>query len=195
MNTGGLIKDAEVLMFDSIDNQLSTTHSDAEGNFLVQTKFAEQVVVKVRHDGFLMNAKDFSFSVNDESFERKHDFYLQRIEVGKVFALKNVLFAQGNADLLSESFFELNKLADMMKDNPKIEIELAGHTDNSGTTEKNLILSEDRVNSVKKYLINRGISETRITGKGYGGEFPIASNNSDLTRRLNRRVEFKIVKM
>ena len=195
MNTGGIIRNADVSIFDTLDNQLNNLKSDTEGNFLIQTKFTERINLKVRQDGYLMNAKEFNFSVNDESFERRYDFQLQRIEVGKVFALKNVLFEQGNSELLPESYVELNKLVDMMKDNPKLEIELGGHTDNSGTVEKNLRLSEDRVEAVKSYLVEKGIHASRVVGKGYGGDFPIASNNSDLTRRLNRRVEFKITKM
>ena len=81
-----------------------------------------------------------------------------------------------------------------MKENPKVEIRLEGHTDNRGVAKYNLKLSKDRVEAVRDYLIKRGISKNRITGKGYGGSRPIADNENPATRILNRRVEFTIVK-
>ena len=82
----------------------------------------------------------------------------------------------------------------MLKENPTMEIELEGHTDNQGDADLNQKLSEDRVLAVKDYLVNKGIDKSRIMGRGWGGEKPIASNDSELTRRLNRRVEFKILR-
>ena len=82
----------------------------------------------------------------------------------------------------------------MMLQNPDIEIELAGHTDNRGSQKLNLELSEQRVQVVKKYLAEKGVKEKRVNGQGYGGAKPIASNASEETRKLNRRVEFTIIK-
>jgi outer membrane protein OmpA-like peptidoglycan-associated protein len=81
-----------------------------------------------------------------------------------------------------------------LKSNEQVNIELAGHTDNIGNPSKNIKLSQERVNTVKEYLVSKGIDSSRITGKGYGGAKPIASNNSEETRKLNRRVEFIIRK-
>ena len=81
-----------------------------------------------------------------------------------------------------------------MKVNPKVEIELAGHTDNRGLHAHNVKLSRARVEKVKEYLISKGIEAKRIEGKGYGGIKPIAENDAEDTRKLNRRVEFTIVK-
>ncbi len=194
LNTGGVLRSASVFVLDTLGNELMTTQTNEMGEFSVLTKFAERILIKSKTNNYLSNAQEFNFSINDESFERKFDFHLQKIEVGKTIVLKNVLFPQGKSELLIESYFELNKLVDMMKENPNMEIELSGHTDNSGSAEKNYILSEERVESVKQYLVNKGISLSRITGKGYGGDFPVTSNDNDLTRHLNRRVEFKIVK-
>jgi OOP family OmpA-OmpF porin len=82
----------------------------------------------------------------------------------------------------------------MLKNNPEIEIELSGHTDNTGSAKLNVELSQKRADRVKEYLIDKGIVEKRIDSKGYGGARPIASNKSEKTRRLNRRVEFTIIK-
>jgi len=80
-----------------------------------------------------------------------------------------------------------------MMDNPDIYIELSGHTDNQGNARKNVELSQVRVEVVKEYLVNKGIPAQRISGTGYGGARPIASNRTEETRRLNRRVEFKVI--
>jgi outer membrane protein OmpA-like peptidoglycan-associated protein len=82
-----------------------------------------------------------------------------------------------------------------MEANPHVEIELAGHTDNRGSFQQLMSLSQKRVNKVKSYLVSKGIKAKRITGKGYGGSKPIASNESEETRLLNRRVEFTIKKL
>ncbi len=125
--------------------------------------------------------------------EVERDLYLTPIEAGQTVKMNNVLFYQSKAELIPTSFPELNRLANMMMDNPSITIDLAGHTDNVGDRFKNVKLSEDRVAAVKNYLVGQGVESSRITGKGYGGSKPIADNSREMTRRLNRRVEFKIV--
>ncbi len=122
------------------------------------------------------------------------NFKLQPIEVGATVNLKNVLFVVGTTTLLTESYDELNVVVDLLKSNPKIEIELAGHTDSRGDAKQNLKLSQSRVDKVKTYLVSRGIPARRIKGKGYGGQHPIANSESEESRKLNRRVEFTILK-
>jgi len=82
-----------------------------------------------------------------------------------------------------------------LQSNPTVMIELSGHTDNRGVAADNINLSKDRVETVKAYLISKGIDGKRISGKGYGGAKPIASNDNAETRKLNRRVEFTIKKL
>ncbi|HEX7016113.1 MAG TPA: OmpA family protein [Cyclobacteriaceae bacterium] len=120
------------------------------------------------------------------------NFRMQPVEKGTTVNLKNVLFEQSKTDLLPESYAELDVVVEFLKDNPNVDIELAGHTDNRGVPSANVELSRARVEKVKAYLVSKGIDEKRITGKGYGGSRPIASNDSEETRKLNRRVEFTI---
>ena len=126
--------------------------------------------------------------------EVRKDLLLVPIAIGESIRLRNVFFVQSKSELLPESYPELDRLVKIMKDNPTIEIELGGHTDNRGSPEANLELSEKRVDAVKKYLLAKGVGEKRITGKGYGGSQTIAPSNTEDNRQLNRRVEFKIVK-
>lgn len=124
------------------------------------------------------------------------DLYLVPIEVATdPVVMNNVLFKQGTPFLLASSFPELDRLAQTMKENSTMEIELLGHTDNIGKEEELVKLSEDRVTAVRNYLVQKkGVSPLRIKGKGYGGSIPKYDNSRVQTRKLNRRVEFKIVK-
>lgn len=122
-----------------------------------------------------------------------HDFTLQKIEIGVIVNLENVLFVQGSTDLMESSNIALNLVVEMMKDNPGMEIQLSGHTDNQGSERLNKILSQQRVDEVIFYLESHGINKKRLSGKGLGGSQPIASNESEETRKLNRRVEFTII--
>lgn len=132
--------------------------------------------------------------VSEDQSELALDFALQPIEVGTTVNLKGVLFKQSSTDLLPESKDELNVVASFMMTNPKVKIELSGHTDNRGVQKDNEKLSQARVQKVKEYLVANGVSAKRISGKGYGGAKPIAANDTEESRKLNRRVEFTIVK-
>lgn len=120
------------------------------------------------------------------------NYSLQPVEKGTTVNLKNVLFEQSRTELLPESFPELDLVVSFLMKNPTVSIELAGHTDNRGVQSDNVKLSQARVEKVKAYLVSQGIDEKRISGKGYGGSRPIASNDKEETRKLNRRVEFTI---
>jgi len=126
--------------------------------------------------------------------EMKKNLYLIPIEVGESIQLKNVFFVVSKSLLKPESYPELDRLVEIMKENPTMEIELEGHTDSRGDPEDNLSLSQQRVIAVKAYLVSKGISSKRITGKGYGGTRPVADSDTEENRQLNRRVEFKITK-
>ncbi len=116
------------------------------------------------------------------------------LEVGAKVTLKSIRFAQGKSDLLPESFAELDRLADLLQANQQMEIQLNGHTDNQGDPAANVQLSQNRVQAVLDYLIGKGVAPVRLRGQGFGGAQPIASNQQEATRRLNRRVEFEVIK-
>lgn len=111
----------------------------------------------------------------------------------KVFKLENVYFDFGKATLRPESYTTLNELADMLKAKPNITIEIGGHTDNVGDDQSNLVLSQNRAEAVRTYLISKGIAANRIIAKGYGEEKPIATNDTEEGRQQNRRTEVKIL--
>ncbi|GAA4399960.1 hypothetical protein GCM10023187_12570 [Nibrella viscosa] len=118
-----------------------------------------------------------------------------RLEKDVTTELRAIQFAQSTADLLPDSQPELDNLLTFLRDNPRVEIELAGHTDNQGDFDKNLALSKQRADVIKQFLVKNGIAARRIQTRGYGGTRPVAGNNTEETRRLNRRVELIIRKI
>lgn len=110
-----------------------------------------------------------------------------------IYTFENVNFASGKWDLQSEATVELNELADYLKENPAVKIEIGGHTDNQGTTSANQILSENRAKAVFKYLVDKNISAERLIFKGYGESKPKVTNDTEEGRLINRRVECVIL--
>ncbi|SOD92401.1 OmpA family protein [Spirosoma fluviale] len=123
------------------------------------------------------------------------DFDLVPIEAGAKITLKNIYFNVSKYDLKPESYPELDRLVTMMRSNPTMQIRLEGHTDTVGEFDANVELSRNRVNEVKRYLVNKGISTSRIETVGYGPSRPINTNKSLKERPENRRVELVIVKV
>ena len=170
-----------------------TIGSSVNQGYSVRIPSTNDYVVKIEAEGYV-NALE---KLNINTYEMKElemNFKLQPIEVGTTVNLKDVLFEQGKTMLLPQSYPELDLVVSFLKTNPNVKIELAGHTDNRGIASQNVKLSQARVDKVKTYLVSKGISGKRITGKGYGGSKPIASNDTEETRQFNRRVEFTIKK-
>jgi outer membrane protein OmpA-like peptidoglycan-associated protein len=109
-------------------------------------------------------------------------------------AYDNLVFETNKDVIKPVSFPFLDEVANVLREAPTWTLNLEGHTDNVGSDSYNLDLSQKRADAVKKYLVEQGISENRITAKGFGESKPIADNSTPEGREKNRRVEFKIVK-
>jgi OOP family OmpA-OmpF porin len=144
-------------------------------------------------EGYL-NANDSVQVDNEEMTPVSKDIYLQPIEVGVTVRLKNIYFDFDKTTLKKESFVELNKVVDLLKQNPSVEIEIAGHTDNKGSDEYNHNLSQGRSQTVVDYIISQGIETSRLTAHGYGESKPIDTNDNEQGQANNRRVEFTVLK-
>ncbi|MDW7695229.1 OmpA family protein [Flammeovirgaceae bacterium SG7u.111] len=151
--------------------------------------------------GFGANAEGFvaSFSNVDlsdvKTYEEKTvNLYLHPLEEGQTIRLNNVFFDTGLFELKPESNNELDKIYNLLIENPSMEIEVAGHTDNRGNPFDNKELSENRASAVRKYLIAKGIASERVTPVGYGHTVPLVPNINEGNRQKNRRVEFTILK-
>lgn len=144
--------------------------------------------------------KNFTEKVkfNELEIPAKPAMYTWDLEISfqpsKVVVLKNVEFDFNMATIRPSSFSSLNDLAEVMMRKPNLVIEVGGHTDNVGTDESNQVLSQNRANAIKQYLIRKGVKAERIIAVGYGEGMPIADNEREEGRQKNRRTEVKIIK-
>lgn len=113
--------------------------------------------------------------------------------VGKVMRLDDLIFDAGKAKIAPSSYSELDEVAVMLKNNPRMVIQLEGHTDTRGNENLNVKLSQDRVSAVKSYLITKGANKNRIKTKAFGGKVPLSLENTEEAHALNRRVELRVL--
>ena len=188
--TGRLLQ-ASLLI--SNENWKESLETEDNGEYAILLPASDVYEVIIKSEGYVSQQEILDIRVSEIDVIT-HDFTLQPIKVGTTVKLGNVLFVRGSTELLESSYPQLDLVVQMMLKNAGIEIELSGHTDNQGSERLNKILSQQRVDEVINYLIAHGTEKRRLNGKGYGGSIPVASNESEETRKLNRRVEFTIVK-
>lgn len=140
------------------------------------------------------NPKTVIVDPKDVDAERKVLRDITLTPKGQTIILNHLIFAQGKAVIDPKSYAELDEVVQMMKENEKIEIRLEGHTDNVGSPKANLDLSQKRVDAVKKYLVEKGISKGRIGTKAFGGSQPLKNEQTPEAKAMNRRVEMRILK-
>lgn len=163
------------------------------GAFFVTIPSERDYALNISKDGYLFYSDNFALKgVHDAENPYLKDVPLKPIKVGESVVLKNIFFDTDSHQLKAESKTELNKLLEFLRKNPAVRIEISGHTDNVGTEQHNQILSEQRADAVKIYLVKSGILPDRITAKGYGESKPVATNENEEGRALNRRTEFSI---
>jgi OmpA-OmpF porin, OOP family len=150
-------------------------------------------VLTASSEGYL-NTTDSAYAESEELTPFTKDLYLAPIEVGVTVRLKNIYFDFDKTTLKKESFTELNKVVEFLKQNASVEIEISGHTDNKGSDDYNANLSQGRSQSVVDYLISQGVDSYRLSAHGYGESKPIDTNDNDAGRANNRRVEFTVLK-
>lgn len=125
--------------------------------------------------------------------EEKLSISIKELKKGNEIVLNNLFFDFNKATLKPESFYELNELAETLKNQTNLRIEIAGHTDNVGADDYNLKLSQERAQAVVNYLVQKGVSKDRLVAKGYGKTKPIAPNTTEQGRAQNRRVELRVL--
>jgi len=113
-----------------------------------------------------------------------------KVEVGKSIVLEGIVFETGKAAITTESEKNLELAYNTLSQNPEIEVEIRGYTDDVGKRSMNMKLSQQRANAVKAWLVNKGITASRMTAKGFGPDSPVASNATADGKQKNRRIEF-----
>ena len=148
--------------------------------------------LNVSSDGYLFHSENFYLSDESAQFALNLEVLLNKIQKGNSVILKNIFFETDDYNLKQKSTVELKKLIDFLNNNPEVNIEIEGHTDNQGSESHNLKLSENRSKSVYEFLIKNEISPSRLSFKGFGASRPISTNKTDLGRSQNRRTAFRI---
>lgn len=183
---------------DLIDNKTSgvvaTFESDpSTGAYLVMLPAGRNYGLNVNADKYLFNS--LNFDIPDTAVYK--EFYkvirLKRILIGESIVLRNIFFDYNAYTIRSESEAELERLKNLILENPQIKVEISGHTDNVGGDKYNNELSENRAKAVTDYLIAEGVPPDRLIYAGYGKSQPVASNETPEGRQENRRTEFKII--
>lgn len=144
---------------------------------------------------YMLNPADASLQKLVKDIELVHGTAVvkKKHEAGNVILLNNLIFQVAKSKIEPGSYEELDMVVNMMKENPKMVVQLEGHTDYLGDPAKNLKLSQQRVDAVKGYLMAKKVSKGRVKTKAFGGTNPISKNDTPEAHRLNRRVELRIL--
>jgi outer membrane protein OmpA-like peptidoglycan-associated protein len=178
-----------------IDDTLNTmfTYSGADGSFMLSLPSGKSYALNISKPDYLFFSSHFELTEKDTYLQPYYmDIYLNPLKIGQSVTLNNIFFDTNSYELKDESIAELGKMIEFLNKNPKIKVEICGHTDNIGSDDDNMLLSKNRAKAVVDYLIAKGINAERLTAKGFGETKPVADNNTSEGRALNRRTEMII---
>jgi len=187
---------AIIVITDNEKNEVvSTFQSNSKtGKYLVSLPSGRNYGIAVTMEDYLFFSENVDLPKSKSYQEIIKDVELNKLEVGKKIVLKNIFYDFDKSTLRPQSIAELDRLTKLLEMNPTLRIEISSHTDNVGSAAYNEKLSTNRALSVVNYLVDKkGIKKDRLEYKGYGFTEPIAPNDSDQGRQLNRRTEFKIL--
>lgn len=171
---------------------ITRIYADQNGDYLVALPVGKDYAFNVSKEGYLFYSDNFSLKNRPEDRPFLINIGLQPIAVHASVVLKNIFFDFDKYELKPESRIELDKLVRLLEENPRLKIRINGHTDNAGTAEHNLTLSQNRAEAVVEYLVSKGIAADRLSSKGFGATRPVASNSTEEGRAQNRRTEFVV---
>ncbi len=195
----------KMLLFDNeTKTPVQNTITDEDGGFLFALPNGKNYNLTILEEGFLLHSENFTLTwQHTGSKPCELEIYLlpigwpdntTEVHSGQSTVLNNVFFEFGSAKLdMTTSGVELENLVHFLRMNPDLRIEISGHTDHVGSPERNLILSHDRAKAIYDYCIDQGIAESRMEYKGFGETRPVADNDTESGRALNRRTEFRII--
>lgn len=172
---------------------VSKVQTDEQGHYLVTLPTGKDYAFNVSRSGYLFYSDNYALSREAPDSVYEKNIPLQPIEVNASIVLKNIFFNTKEYVLDPASQVELDKVAQLLMENPTVKIQISGHTDNVGKPADNLLLSNNRAKAVVSYLAGKGISLQRLSFKGYGETVPLAGNNTEEGRATNRRTELKVI--
>jgi outer membrane protein OmpA-like peptidoglycan-associated protein len=186
---------AEVVLTDLSTNTLvrKVSSTENDGTFLVCLPSGINYGISISRKGYLFSSENISLLNGfNKANPKEMVISLQPVTAGAVTILKNIFFETNSWQLKLESQSQLDEMAQFMKMNPALVMEVVGHTDMVGTKEYNLELSNRRAEVVVQELKKREIDPYRISGRGAGFSFPVGDNNTEVGRSANRRTEFQV---
>ena len=190
--TKGLPSSVELI--DLATRQLiSKVQTDEFGNYLITLPLGKDYAFNVNRRDYLFYSENFSLRLNSIDSVYEKNIALQPIETNATVVLKNIFFDFSKFVLKPQSQVELDKVVQLLNENPALKIQISGHTDNIGSATDNQKLSQNRAKSVITYLVEKGISPKRLSFRGFGAKQPIAPNTTEEGRALNRRTEMKVM--
>ncbi|MBK5278093.1 MAG: PD40 domain-containing protein [Bacteroidia bacterium] len=210
-STREILPNTKVTLLDGKGDAMQDFVTGNDGKFLFRVYENENYTLIGETDGYLVKRQPYTTIGKSVPVETLKDLLteitldtilvLERLEKNKVFVLNNIYFELDKSDIRADAAVELDKLVELLKDNPEIKIEMSSHTDSIASHAYNIQLSQRRAESTVNYLIRKGIAPEKLVAKGYGEESPIARNtNPDGSdnpdgRQRNRRTEFKILEI
>jgi outer membrane protein OmpA-like peptidoglycan-associated protein len=180
-------------LFTMTDSSIVFSEEVEVSPYTIDLEYNEAHILQVRKPGFFSFKDTIDFTGVFEGRSREKTIRLVPLKAGNKISLNNIYFKQNEANLTSFAQLMLVELTHVLEQQKSIVIEIGAFTDDVGSNEYNLALSEKRANAVKTYLLKNGAVAKQLQAKGYGEVAPIAPNDTDANRALNRRVEFRIV--
>jgi len=210
-NKRQILPNTKVSMLDEKGELMQDFMTGNDGKFLFRIYENEDYNMVGESDGYLVRRQPYTTKGKSVDPSTLKDLItnitldtilvLDKVEINKIFVLENIYYNFNKADIREDAAKELDKLVQLLIDNPEIKIELGSHTDSIDDNSYNIQLSQRRAESAVRYIVQHGIAPDRLVAKGYGEEKPIARNtNPDGTdnpvgRQKNRRTEFKILEV
>jgi outer membrane protein OmpA-like peptidoglycan-associated protein len=197
----GLVTDKEsgkglpssVELYDNENNKaLMKVQTDEKGEYFITLPTGRDYTFTVNRKGYLFYSEQYALSKKEADSTYQKNIALQAVALNANFVFNNILFTNNSYELPSAALIELNKLLQVLNENPSIKLEISGHTDNIGKQEDNLLLSTNRAKAIVTYLISNAVDGKRLSYKGYGASKPIADNSKEEGRAKNRRTEFTV---
>jgi outer membrane protein OmpA-like peptidoglycan-associated protein/tetratricopeptide (TPR) repeat protein len=172
---------------------LLKVQTNETGDYLITLPLGKDYAFNVNRKGYLFYSKNFPFSQKTPDSTYTIDIDLQPIAANASIVLNNIFFDVNRFELKPQSMAELNRVVELLNDNPGITILISGHTDNTGKAADNLTLSNNRAKAVVDYLISKGVGASRLQYKGFGAARPLSDNATEEGRAANRRTELTIL--
>jgi len=166
-----------------------------DGNFAVAVNMEneDKVLVSLKQEGAVFQSRLVKEEDAKQGVLKEKDITIEKIKKGEGFTINDIKFATNSYELDNNAIFILDNFSDYLLENKSIKFKIVGHTDNVGDKSKNQILSADRANSVKQYIIKKGVAATRIISEGKGESEPKVANDSEKNKQINRRTEFMVL--